>query len=29
MKRKHPELYAELAKFYRVDPASWKRSSRV
>ena len=23
LKRKHPELYAELAEFYRQDPAAW------
>ena len=24
LKRKHPELYAELAKYYRVNPGDWK-----
>ena len=26
MRRHHPELYAELATYFRQDPASWKRS---
>ena len=25
MKRKHPELYEQLAAFYSVDPASWSK----
>ncbi len=26
MRRRHPELYAELAAFFRQDPASWSRT---
>ena len=26
LRRKHPDLYGELMKFYAIDPASWRES---